>query len=86
VGRSGRNFGCAGSGFRTEGRDPGEKCFTLTPTEIGGTMAAVCWGQKGDIPANIAWPITVVERKKIPRRSIAYVPKISQYLSKQVSN
>jgi hypothetical protein len=28
--------------------DPDEKCFTLTPTEMWGTMAAVCWRQKRD--------------------------------------
>ncbi len=34
--------------FVPGGGDPGEKCFTLTPTEIGGTIVAVFWGQKGD--------------------------------------
>ena len=34
--------------FGPGGGDPGEKCFTLTRTEIGGTMAAVFWGKKGD--------------------------------------
>jgi hypothetical protein len=33
--------------FGQGGGDPGEKCFTLTRKEVGGTMAAICWG-KGD--------------------------------------
>ena len=47
VGRRWRNFGCAGSGFRTEGGDPGEKCFTLTPTEIGGDNGSrLLWSKR----------------------------------------
>ena len=48
MGRSWRNFGSAGSRFRTGCGDPGEKCFTLTPTEIEGILVAAFWGQKGD--------------------------------------
>jgi hypothetical protein len=48
VGRKWRNFGCAGSESCTVGGDPDENSFTLTRTGIWGTMAAVCWGQKGD--------------------------------------
>ena len=34
--------------FGQGGGDPGEKCFTLTRKDIGGTIEASCWGQKGD--------------------------------------
>jgi hypothetical protein len=34
--------------FGPGGGDPGERCFTLTRTESGGTLVAVFWGQKGD--------------------------------------
>ena len=53
MGRRWRNFGVLVRGFVPKGAIRMrairmKKCFTLTPAEIGGTMAPVCCGQKGD--------------------------------------
>ena len=38
--------------FGPGGGDPGEKCFTLTPTGSEGITTAVFWGQKGNSGQN----------------------------------
>lgn len=53
LGRRWRNFGCAGSGFRTEGGDPGEKVLHVDASLDRG-------GQ---------WHPSVVVKKEIPAKT-----------------
>ncbi len=88
VGRRWRNFGCAGSEFRTEGGDPGEKCFTLTRKESGRKMPVSCWGQKGDSSLHASSAIgchrcwfcrTCSHRSAAPARSCLPLPSTALF-------
>ena len=47
MGRRWRNFGCAGSGFRTEGGDPGEKMLHIDASrDWGNNGTSLLWSKR----------------------------------------